>query len=76
MIIKSYEKYIPYLLSFVAAFLIFLLMQFLISTDVFDKKKDDDVSFLEFIRINSDDSLQERDRKVAPKKKKIISTIT
>ena len=69
MIIKSYEKYIPYLLSFVAAFLIFLLMQFLISTDVFDKKKDDDVSFLEFIRINSDDSLQERDRKVPDRPK-------
>lgn len=69
MIIKEYERYAPIALSFIAAFLIFLLMQYLITTDVFDKKKDSDISFLEFIRINSDDSLQERDRKIPDRPK-------
>ena len=57
MIIKKYEKFYPHFLAFVAAFCIFLLMQYLISTDVFNKKNDEDISYLEFIRINTDDSL-------------------
>ena len=69
MIINSLEKYYPHLLSFVAAFCIFLLMQYLITTDVFNKKKNDDVSYLEFIRINTDDSLLERDRKIPDRPK-------
>ncbi|MBR51905.1 MAG: energy transducer TonB [Gammaproteobacteria bacterium] len=69
MIIKRYEKYFPYALSFIAAFCIFLLMQYLITTDVFNKKKDEDISFLEFIRINTDDSLLERDRKIPDRPK-------
>ena len=56
MIIKKYEKFYPHFLAFVAAFCIFLLMQYLISTDVFNKKNDEDISYLEFIRINTDDS--------------------
>ena len=69
MIIKKYNQYLPHLLSIVAAFCIFLLMQYLISTDIFNKKKDDDISYLEFIRINSDDSLLERDRKIPDRPK-------
>ena len=69
MIINSLEKYYPHLLSFIAAFCIFLLMQYLITTDVFNKKKNDDVSYLEFIRINADDSLLERDRKIPDRPK-------
>jgi|TARA_B100001093_G_scaffold186020_1_gene178773 protein TonB len=69
MIIKYYERYAPILLSFVASFFIFLLMQYLITTDVFSKRKDSDISFLEFIRINTDDSLQERDRKIPDRPK-------
>ena len=53
MIIKKYNQYLPHLLSLVAAFCIFLLMQYLISTDVFNKKNDEDISYLEFIRINN-----------------------
>ena len=64
MIISKYEKYFPHFLSLFAAFCIFLLMQYLITTNIFDKKNNDDVSYLEFIRINSDDSLLERDRKI------------
>ena len=44
MIIKKYDKYFPHALSFIAAFLIFLLMQYLITTDIFNKKKDDDIA--------------------------------
>lgn len=69
MILKNLEKYLPFLLSLIAAFLIFLLMQYLITTDVFNKKKESDVSYLEFIRINSDESLQERDRKIPDRPK-------
>ena len=69
MIINKYNQYLPHLLSLVAAFCIFLLMQYLISTDIFNKKKDDDISYLEFIRINSDDSLLERDRKIPDRPK-------
>ena len=69
MIIKKYEKFYPHFLAFVAAFCIFLLMQYLISTDVFNKKNDEDISYLEFIRINTDDSLLERDRKIPDRPK-------
>ena len=64
MTTNKYEKYLPHTLAFFAAFSIFLLMQYLITTDIFSKKNNDDVSYLEFIRINSDDSLLERDRKI------------
>ena len=69
MIIKKYENFYPHILAFVAAFCIFLLMQYLISTDVFNKKNDEDISYLEFIRINTDDSLLERDRKIPDRPK-------
>ena len=44
-------------------------MQYLISTDVFNKKNDEDISYLEFIRINTDDSLSKRDRKIPDRPK-------
>ena len=69
MITNKYEKYLPHTLAFFAAFSIFLLMQYLITTDIFSKKNNDDVSYLEFIRINSDDSLLERDRKIPERPK-------
>ena len=69
MTTNKYEKYLPHTLAFFAAFSIFLLMQYLITTDIFSKKNNDDVSYLEFIRINSDDSLLERDRKIPERPK-------
>ena len=69
MITNKYEKYLPHTLALFAAFSIFLLMQYLITTDIFSKKNNDDVSYLEFIRINSDDSLLERDRKIPERPK-------
>ena len=69
MTTNIYEKYLPHTLAFFAAFSIFLLMQYLITTDIFSKKNNDDVSYLEFIRINSDDSLLERDRKIPERPK-------
>ena len=69
MTTNKYEKYLPHTLAFFAPFSIFLLMQYLITTDIFSKKNNDDVSYLEFIRINSDDSLLERDRKIPERPK-------
>ena len=69
MIISKYEKYFPHFLSLLAAFSIFLLMQYLITTNIFDKRNNEDISYLEFIRINSDDSLLERDRKIPERPK-------
>ena len=69
MTTNKYEKYLPHTLAFFAAFSMFLLMQYLITTDIFSKKNNDDVSYLEFIRINSDDSLLERDRKIPERPK-------
>ena len=69
MTTNKYEKYLPHTLALFAAFSIFLLMQYLITTDIFSKKNNDDVSYLEFIRINSDDSLLERDRKIPERPK-------
>ncbi|MEC8217590.1 MAG: energy transducer TonB [Pseudomonadota bacterium] len=44
-------------------------MQYLITTNIFDKRNNEDISYLEFIRINTDDSLLERDRKIPERPK-------
>ena len=62
-------KRLPVALSLIAAFLVFLLMQFLISSNFTKKDKDSDISYLEFIRIKSDDDLQARDRRIPDKPK-------
>ena len=48
---------------------IFFLMQSLITSDLLNKRKDSDISYLEFIRVNQDDTLQERDRRIPDRPK-------
>ena len=69
MIINQYKNTTTFMLSVFASVGIFFLMQSLITSDLLNKRKDNDISYLEFIRVNQDDSLQERDRRIPDRPK-------
>ena len=65
--IRDYRKYITILVPFLATFIVFLIIQQLItrSGDAVDKNRNPNL--VEFIRIKQNDNLQERSR-VLPEK--------
>ena len=69
MIINQYKNTSTFFLAIIASIGIFFLMQSLITSDLLNKKKDNDISYLEFIRVNQDDTLQERDRRIPDRPK-------